>query len=243
MRLSSSFSTFVSAPGSALVALQGVCAATRRSLGVGRLAQGLAQGLMVACTALAAPVALAAGDAEAGAKLTTACQACHGTDGNGLAPNYPNIAGQNERYLFRQLQMIQSEARSAPLMAGQLNGMSETDLRNIAAFYAEKEPKLSQAQGDDEQIALAQTLYRGGSMEKGVAACTACHSPSGSGNAPAGFPRISGQSPEYTIEQLTNYREGRRETDEEYGAMMRQVAANLNDTEIAALADYLQGLH
>lgn len=219
-----------------------------------RLVTGLATGLSsvrprllraIAGVALicAAPTALADGDAAAGAKLTTACQACHGTDGNGLAPNYPNIAGQNERYLFRQLQMIQNDTRSAPLMAGQLNGMSETDLRNIAAFYAAKDPKLAQAQGDDEQIALAQQLYRGGSMEKGIAACTACHSPSGSGNAPAGFPRISGQSPEYTIEQLTNYREGRRDTDEEYGAMMRQVAANLNDTEIAALADYLQGLH
>lgn len=187
--------------------------------------------------------ALAAGDAVAGEKLTTACQACHGTDGNGLAPNYPNIAGQNENYLFRQLQMIQSEERSAPLMAGQLNGMSEQNLRDIAAFYATKEPKLAQAQGEDEQIALAQRIYKGGSLEKGVAACTACHSPTGSGNAPAGFPRISGQSPEYTIAQLTAYREGIRQTDEIYGAMMRQVAANLNDTEIAALADYLQGLH
>ena len=128
-------------------------------------------------------------------------------------------------------------------MVGQLNGMSETDLRNIAAYYASLPAKLAQATGDDDQIALAQRLYRGGSMEKGVAACTACHSPSGAGNAPAGFPSLSGQQADYTIEQLTKYREGARATDEEYGGMMRQVAANLNDTEIAALADYLQGLH
>ena len=195
-------------------------------------------GMFVATGALAE-----SGDAAAGSKLTTACQACHGTDGNGLAPNYPNIAGQNERYLFRQLQMIQSDERYVALMAGQLNGMSEQNLRDIAAFYADKAPKLAQAQGDDAQVAMARQLYRGGSLEKGVAACTACHSPSGAGNAPAGFPRISGQSPEYTIAQLTAYREGARATDESYGAMMRQVAANLNDTEIAALADYLQGLH
>jgi len=183
------------------------------------------------------------GDAKAGAQLVTACQACHGTDGRGLAPNYPNIGGQNEKYLFRQLQMIQDGSREAVLMAGQLNGKSETDLRNIAAFYASQPATFAQAEGPDEQIALAQQLYRGGSHEKGVAACTACHSPTGSGNAPAGFPSISGQQAVYTIEQLTNYREGKRATDEEYGGMMRQVAANLNDTEIAALADYLQGLH
>lgn len=203
-------------------------------------------GLWVAFTgaAVLAPAALAAGDAAAGAKLTTACQACHGADGSsGLVPNYPNIAGQNERYLFRQLQMIQSETRNVALMAGQLNGLSENDLRNIAAYYATQTAKIAQTQGDDAQVAMAEQLYRGGSMEKGVAACTACHSPTGRGNAPAGFPRISGQSPAYTIEQLTKYREGLRTTDEEYGGMMRQVAANLNDTEIAALADYLQGLH
>jgi len=183
------------------------------------------------------------GDAQAGAKLVTACQACHGSDGKGLAPNYPNIGGQNEKYLFRQLQMIQDGSREAALMAGQLNGKTETDLRNMAAYYASQASTFAQAAGDDAQIALAEQLYRGGSHDKGVAACTACHSPSGGGNAPAGFPSISGQQAVYTIEQLTKYREGTRATDEEYGGMMRQVAANLNDTEIAALADYLQGLH
>ena len=139
--------------------------------------------------------------------------------------------------------MIQDGTREAVLMTGQLNGKTEKDLRNIAAYYASKDGKFTQAAGDDEQIKMAEMLYKGGSMEKGVAACASCHGPNGTGNAPAGFPRISGQQPEYVIEQLTKYREGKRATDESYGKMMRQVAANLNDTEIAALADYLQGLH
>ena len=62
-------------------------------------------------------------DPQAGKKLTAACAACHGADGNSVIPANPSLAGQNQRYLFRQLQMIQSNARSAPLMAGQLNGM------------------------------------------------------------------------------------------------------------------------
>ena len=184
----------------------------------------------------------AVGDAAAGEKLTTVCQACHGATGMGTAPNYPSIAGQNARYLFKQLQMIQTNARSAPLMAGQLNNMTKQNLQDLAAYYASQTPGLGQAQGDDAQIAKAQSLYRGGSLNKGIAACTACHSPNGAGNAPAGFPRIAGQSADYTIAQLTAYREGLRATDEEFGGMMRDVAANLNDGEIAALADYLQGL-
>ena len=138
--------------------------------------------------------------------------------------------------------MIQSGERPAPLMAGQLNGKSAQDLENMAAYYAAQPAAEGVAAGDDEQVALAQRLYRGGSLEKGVAACTACHAPNGAGNAPAGFPRINGQVPEYTVAQLTAYREGRRTTDEEYGGMMRAVAGGLTDTENAALADYLQGL-
>ena len=80
-------------------------------------------------------------------------------------------------------------------------------------------------------------------MEKGVAPCTACHSPNGSGNQLAGFPKISGQAVDYTISQLTAYREGQRQTDEEYGGMMRSVAANLTDNEIRAVANYMLGLN
>jgi cytochrome c553 len=139
--------------------------------------------------------------------------------------------------------MIQSNTRNIPLMAGQLNGKSEQDLADIAAYYASLPAKVGQAQGDDESIALAERIYKGGIIEKGVAACVACHGPSGKGNAPAGFPAIGGQPPGYSIKQLTDYREGRRATDEVHGGMMRGVAGRLTDTEIAALADYLQGLH
>ena len=184
----------------------------------------------------------AAGDAAAGERQVAACAACHGTDGRGIVPIYPNLGGQNERYLFRQLQMIQNGQREIALMAGQLNGKSEQDLRDIAAYYAAQPATAGQATGDDEQIARAERLFRGGDLNKNVAACTGCHSPDGSGNGPAGFPRLSGQSAEYVVQQLTAYREGLRATDEEFGGMMRQVAANLNDGEIAALADYLQGL-
>lgn len=188
--------------------------------------------------------ALAAGDPASGENQSAPCAACHGADGaTGLDGTYPNLAGQNEKYLLRQLQMIQDGSRNIALMAGQLNGKSEQDLADIAAYYASLPAKVSQATGGDEQIAEATKIYRGGIARKGVAACTACHSPNGAGNPFAGFPRISGQPAEYTIAQLTAYRERTRATDEEFGRMMRDVAEGLTDTEIAMLADYLQGLN
>jgi len=183
------------------------------------------------------------GNADAGKAQAAACGACHGQDGaTPLDPSYPVLAGQNARYLSQQLALIQSDARPVPLMAGQLVGKSEQDLADLAAYYASLPAKPGQADGDDASVNLAQGIYRGGSLSKGVAACVACHGPSGQGNAPAGFPAIAGQSKGYTVKQLTDYREGRRVSDEAYGGMMRGVAAKLNDTEVAALADYLYGL-
>lgn len=184
------------------------------------------------------------GDATAGEAQAAPCAACHGADGKtGLDPSYPNLAGQNEKYLARQLAAIQDGSREILLMAGQLNGKSEQDLADLAAYYAKLPGKVSQAEGDDEQIAKASQIYRGGMARKGVAACSACHNPSGDGNEFAGFPRISGQPALYTVNQLKAYRERQRTTDETYGSMMRDVAEGLTDTEIAVLADYLQGLN
>ena len=190
------------------------------------------------------PLAAAAGNAAAGGAQIAVCATCHGQDGaTGLDGTYPNLAGQSERYLLRQLRMIQDGSRNIPLMAGQLNGKSDQDLADIAAYYANLPGKISQASGDDDQISSAQQIYRGGIARKNVAACSACHAPTGKGNAAAGFPSIAGQPAPYTTAQLKAYRERTRTTDEDYGAMMRDVAEGLTDTEIAMLADYLQGLH
>lgn len=183
------------------------------------------------------------GDPQAGKAQAVTCGACHGQDGaSPIDPTYPTLAGQNERYMFRQLELIQSGERPVPLMAGQLDGKSEQDLRNLAAYYASLPGPTGVAEADDETLALAERIYRGGVIEKGVAACTSCHAPSGDGNAPAGFPVIAGQSKGYTVAQLTAYREGQRDSDEYYGGMMRSIASRLTDTEINALAEYLRGL-
>lgn len=180
-------------------------------------------------------------DADAGRTLSAPCVACHGDDGNSAVPSYPSIAGQNYRYLVRQMQMIRDGERPAPLMAGQMDNYSDQDIADLAAFYASQTAKIGQAM--PESVALGEAIYRGGLLSKKVAACTACHAPDGSGNALAGFPSLSGQQMDYVIDQLRAYREGERTTDEEHGGMMRQTAAHLTDGEIRAVANYIHGLH
>jgi cytochrome c553 len=200
--------------------------------------------IISAFLAVSTSQALAKGDAEAGKAASAVCASCHGQDGaSAIDPSYPQLAGQNERYLASQLKMFQSGQRDVALMTAQLVGKSEQDLDDLAAYYASLPSKTGQATGSDSDIALARQIYKGGIADKGVAACSACHGPNGAGNAQAGFPRINGQSAGYTKAQLVAYREGTRRSDEAYGGMMRGVARGLSDREIAVLADYISGLN
>jgi cytochrome c553 len=137
--------------------------------------------------------------------------------------------------------MIKTGVRAVPLMAGQLDALSSSDLENLAAYLSAMPAPVGQADGD--LVSVGEQIYRGGIAQKFVPACTACHAPTGSGNAPAGFPHIGGQRSDYVTVQLVAYREGVRQTDDAYGAAMRQVANGLTDREINALASYIQGLH
>jgi len=184
-------------------------------------------------------MAFAGGDAARGEALTGTCVACHGTDGNSLAGSFPNIAGQNPAYLLKQLQDIQSGARSAVLMTGILDGMSQQDLEDLSAFYAGQTAGVGAA--DPALVSLGESIYKAGIARKQVAACSGCHAPSGDGNGLAGFPKIGGQWAEYTETQLKAFRSGDRRNDGD-SKMMRLSAMDLSDEEIAAVSSYIAGL-
>ena len=186
-----------------------------------------------------------AGDTAAGEAQTMVCAACHGADGNSAVPTFPKLAGQGQKYLYKQLQDIRDGARPVPTMVGQLDGKSNQDLADIAAYYAAQ--SRTGGQTDPELLALGEAVYRGGIPERDVAACTACHSPTGAGNAPAGFPALAGQHAEYIAAQLVAYRKG---YEDETGRIndgdtriMRITAFGLSDREIEAVSSYAAGLY
>ena len=184
------------------------------------------------------------GDAAAGKDQSVVCSACHGADGNSAVPTFPKLAGQGERYLLKQLQDIRDGARPVPTMAGQLDGKTDQQLADIAAFYSSQ--PASGGQTDPELLALGQKVYRAGVADRKVAACTACHSPTGQGNAPAGYPSLAGQHAEYIATQLRMYRKGYEDetgrTNDGDAKIMRTTAFGLSDKEIAAVSSYIAGL-
>jgi len=185
-------------------------------------------------------IANAGGDAAAGKSKAAVCAACHGADGNSAVAMYPKLAGQSEKYLLKQMGDIKSGARPVPVMTGQLDAMSEQDMADIAAYFAGQAIQLGAA--DPALMELGERLYRGGDAEKGIAACTACHSPTGVGNGPAGFPSLGGQHAEYVVTTLKAFRTEDRSNDGE-SRIMRDIAYRMNDKEIEAVANYVSGLH
>jgi cytochrome c553 len=182
--------------------------------------------------AAAAKPDLAAGEA----RYTAMCAACHGADGNSGSPAYPKLAGQHPEYLAKQLQEYKSGKRANAVMQGMAAGLSDADMKNIAAWAASQKPKSGFAK-DKELVSLGERIWRGGIADRNIAACAGCHSPNGAG-IPAQYPRIAGQHADYTIAQLTGFRDGVRKNN----VQMTQVAAKLNDREIRAVSDYAAGL-
>ena len=77
-----------------------------------------------------------AGDAAAGKAKAGMCAACHGAAGISAIPMYPNLAGQKEAYLAKQLKDFKSGARKDPVMAPMAMALSDEDVANISAYFA-----------------------------------------------------------------------------------------------------------
>ncbi|MBV6751630.1 cytochrome c4 [Pseudomonas chlororaphis] len=185
-------------------------------------------------------LAQAAGDAKAGQAKAAVCGACHGPDGNSMAPNFPKLAGQGERYLTKQMQDIKSGKRTVLEMTGLLTNLSDQDLSDIAAYFSSQQGSVGAA--DPKVVAHGEELFRGGKLDQGVPSCIGCHSPNGAGNAAAGFPHLGGQHAQYVAKQLTDFREGNRTNDGDT-KIMQSIAAKMSNKDIDSVSSYVQGLH
>ena len=83
---------------------------------------------------LAAP-AMAA-DAAAGKSKSATCVACHGPAGVSVNPMWPNLAGQKDMYLAKQLKDFRDGKRNDPVMAPMAKALSDDDIANLAAYYS-----------------------------------------------------------------------------------------------------------
>ncbi|MEL0027169.1 MAG: c-type cytochrome [Perlucidibaca sp.] len=208
--------------------------------------------LMLGTSSLAqAAVVMPKGDAMAGQGTAAICAGCHGMDGNSATGQFPKLAGQNAKYIYKQLQDFKSGHRANPMMLGVAAGLSDQDMANVAVFMSQQKQVGGAAK--PELVAMGERLFRGGNKEVGLAPCSGCHGPAGRGNTYAAFPRIGGQHADYIKAQLIAFRAaGRNDITDvkrtndsskpgEPGPM-QMIAAKLSDHDIEALSSFIQGL-
>ena len=77
-----------------------------------------------------------AADIEAGKAKSAVCVACHGPEGISTNPLWPNLAGQQDQYMIKQMKAFRDGERKDPVMAPMAAGLSDEDIANLAAYYA-----------------------------------------------------------------------------------------------------------
>ncbi|MDO9365983.1 MAG: c-type cytochrome [Methylotenera sp.] len=167
---------------------------------------------------------------------STLCAACHAPDGNSAITLNPKLAGQHPEYLQKQLTEFKSGKRANAVMTGMAAGLSDEEMKALADYFSAKKLNLGQAKTNGAG-SLGEKMYRAGNTANNTPACAACHGPTGTG-LPVQFPRLGGQHADYTLAQLKAFRTGERAN----APMMMAITAKMTDAEMAAVADYIEGL-
>jgi len=169
-------------------------------------------------------------DIEAGKAKAQVCGACHGVDGNAVAPIYPNLAGQTWRYLYVQLKDFKEGRRHNDTMSPLAATLSREDMINIANYFAAQSVKRNPFVPDEAKVLL-------GKAKADETLCSMCHLGGFSGQNE--IPRVAGQQYDYVIGQLRNFKARIRTND---AGNMTSVAQTLSETDIENLAHYIVSL-
>ncbi len=159
------------------------------------------------------------GDAEAGAALAKDCASCHGADGNASSPDMPSLAGQDARYFVKAMNAYLDGERKHEGMFQAVDGLSESDFRNLAAFYVVQEP-------------IQRNIRKPFTSAEWIERCERCHGVDGNSTDPR-FPMLAGQREDYLARALRAYGNAERPN-----STMHAMSAPLSPTDIDRIARY-----
>jgi cytochrome c553 len=171
----------------------------------------------------------------------TPCFMCHGLDGVGdSAGAFPRLTGQAAFYMYKQLIDYASGARSNDVMTPIAREMTEPQMANVAFYYSVMDaPYARRPVVEPEVLARGRKIAEDGLPKADRQACNFCHGEGGAGNPPL-FPYLAGQYAPYTELQMQLFKRGVRVNDPL--AVMRDIAEDLSDEDIRAVALYFEWL-
>ncbi len=166
------------------------------------------------------------------------CGFCHGVDGRSVNPTqFPDLAGQPEAAIFKELSDFQSGDRKSDTMQPIAQLLTNEQMTDVAFYYA-TQPSANVRTADSSVSPNIVNLAQEGDPLRAIPPCDSCHGPSRSG--PEGAPLLLGQSPSYLEKQLKNFATDGRHND--LFERMRTIAHQLTPEEQHGLAIYYHGM-
>jgi cytochrome c553 len=172
------------------------------------------------------PLSVHAADAAAGKAKSQTCMACHGANGISTVPTIPSLAAQQPLFILYQLIQYREKRRASPEMNAIASTLSDTDMRDLAAYYAALPPPAPVTGLDPAKLETGRLL-----SERNH--CQSCHMADLRGQKHV--PRLAGQHVDYTKSQLLGLRNGTRA---DIDGNMASAAQGLTDADIEALSQF-----
>ena len=173
-----------------------------------------------------------------GAQKAAVCGACHGMTGNSVNPEWPSLAGQHESYIVAQLKQFKQGARVNPLMTPMAAMLSEADMQDLGAHFAQQTPTGLEA--DPSNWKSRREALSGRRCGPGHPGLHRLSRAAGQGQRPGTIPGTSCPARGLRLQPAHGIR-GRQRARRPATTSCRS-SPNLTDEEMRALASYLQGL-
>lgn len=181
----------------------------------------------------------AKGDVKAGEQKNAMCIGCHGIAGYQSSfpevHKVPMISGQNAGYIASALQAYQKGGRKHPTMRGVSISLTEQDIADLSAYYAQHGKagsELPAAPRREPTAAVAELLKKG--------ACVSCHGDNFAKPIDPSYPKIAGQHADYLYVALKSYKEtGKNAYVGRSNGVMAGIAGQFSNAELKALSQYI----
>lgn len=198
-------------------------------------------GLSVACATGFLRAEEIKANPQAGAQKVAMCIGCHGIPGYQASfpevHKVPMISGQGAKYIAAALEAYKKGERRHPTMRGIADSLSEQDIADVAAYYAEhgmQGVELPAKPTREPSAQVAQLLQKG--------ACVSCHGENFAKPIDPSYPKIAGQHADYLFVALKSYKVDKGAYVGRSNGVMAGIAKQFTNAELKALAGYVSAL-
>jgi cytochrome c553 len=193
---------------------------------------------VVAAATFSAQAQELTGDAKAGEKKIAMCIGCHGIVGYQASfpevYKVPKISGQGVKYIASALNGYKKGERKHPTMRSIATSLTDQDIADISAYYANHgvvegaalPDKATEAKGNVAEL-----------VKKG--ACTSCHGENFAKPIDPSYPKLAGQNADYLYVALKSYKVEGTATWGRGNGVMGGVAKQFSNAELKELASYV----